>query len=105
MDGGLQFSEHVVAHFMTARAELLGVGHFHGGIEGTPEQNACNKAANGQKPQAEMHTGPSYHLPVALEQLDHIQPPISRSCHSWQSFAVLSAPGCQRPERCCSQEG
>jgi hypothetical protein len=56
---------------MTTRAEFLGVGELHGGIERAPEQNAADEAADGQKPQAEVHAGAADHRPVALEKCQH----------------------------------
>jgi hypothetical protein len=45
VDGLLVLLIDVVAHFVTAYAELHGVGGFHGGVEPAPENDAGDEAA------------------------------------------------------------
>ena len=49
MDGGLQFDEDVVAHFVAAGAEGFGVGQLKRGVETAPKNNARHEAADGQE--------------------------------------------------------
>ncbi|KAG1244364.1 hypothetical protein G6F65_021849 [Rhizopus arrhizus] len=51
---------------MAARTELFGVGQFHRRVEGAPEQDAADEAADRQKAQAEVHAGAADDVPVAL---------------------------------------
>ncbi|MCY1178105.1 hypothetical protein D9M73_184430 [compost metagenome] len=53
---------------MTGNAELLGIGGFQRSVETTPENHPGDKPAEGQETQAVMHTGPTQHTPIILEQ-------------------------------------
>ena len=48
VDGLLVFLIHVVAHLVTADAELQGIGRFHGGVETAPEEHAGEKTDHQQ---------------------------------------------------------
>src|SRR5829696_3870930 len=50
--GVLQLLEYVVAHFVARGAELLGVGDFKRGVEGAPEQDAADEAAEREEAEA-----------------------------------------------------
>ena len=52
MDRRLQLRQDVIAHFMAANAEDLGVGDFKRCIKGAPENDASDKSADGQETKA-----------------------------------------------------
>ncbi|KAG1429798.1 hypothetical protein G6F57_023089 [Rhizopus arrhizus] len=49
---------------MAARTELSGGGQFHRRVEGAPDQDAADEAADRQKAQAEVHAGAADDVPV-----------------------------------------
>ena len=57
MDGRFQFRIDIFTHFVTPDTELFRVGDFQGGVETTPENDAGNETANGQKAEAVVNTG------------------------------------------------
>jgi hypothetical protein len=53
----LQLLEHVVAHFVARGAELFSVGDLKRGVEGAPEQDAADEAAQCEETEAQMRAG------------------------------------------------
>ena len=54
VDGVAVLLEHVVLHLVTAGAEGLGVGCFHGGVEATPENHATEEAHQQDDPESRL---------------------------------------------------
>jgi hypothetical protein len=69
MDRWLQFHKNVVAHFVAAGTEFLGVGCLERGVEAAPKHDASDKTTDGEKAQAEVSAGCGERLPKPPDAL------------------------------------
>src|SRR3569832_2657250 len=69
MDGGFELREDVVAHLVTAGAELLRVGDFERRVESAPEDHAGDEPREHQETKAEHRTRPPQHAPKLEREL------------------------------------
>src|ERR1044071_5634966 len=74
MDRGFQFLEYVFAHFVARRAEFLGIGHFKGRVERTPEDDACDKPPEHQHAQGKYGTRPPQRIPQIPRKRENATP-------------------------------
>ena len=66
VNGALQLRINVVAHFVAAGAELLGIGRFHRRVEAAPEQDARNEGNDHHEAQAQVHGRAAQDAPVSF---------------------------------------
>src|SRR4029453_7407222 len=71
VDRTLRGRKRVIAHLVAARAENLGVGELHRGVESAPEHDSGDESADNEEAEAEVRARAGDDRPVAFEKIAH----------------------------------
>src|SRR4029078_12602588 len=97
VNGAAQLLIDVRFHFMSAGAEGLGIGHSERGMEGTPEHDSADKAAERQECQAECRCRRAQQAPAPqdyrFDPADHCSLPAGLKPSSLISLKVFGTSG------------